>query len=41
MKKRLDCGLCGHEMKVSKRKYKKWENGDIVIYCNECWKREK
>jgi len=34
----FECGICGRSMYISKRKYRKWEDGDVVIYCNDCWK---
>lgn len=34
----IECGNCGRKLKVSRRKFKKWENGVCFFWCKECLK---
>lgn len=41
MRRNMECFECGRELKkVSKRKFKKWESGELFFICKECRKEE-
>ncbi len=42
MRNNMECYSCGRELnQVSKKKYRKWNLGEIAFQCKQCKKEEK
>lgn len=42
LRNNMECRFCGRELnQVSKRTYRKWDLGAILLQCKQCKKEEK
>ncbi len=42
MRNNMECHFCGRELnQISKKKYRKWDLGEVLLQCKQCKKEAK